>query len=287
MATFIRILNPILMILFGLAAGVIVARQRNVAWKLYGVGALTFVGSQVLHIPFNFWVLNPLLGGLSNSFSEPLFLVLTALALGLSAGVFEETFRYLVYRYWIKEARSWKDALMFGAGHGGVEAILLGVFTFFSVLNILSLEGKDLSSIVPAEQLPLAEQQIEAFWALPWYAVLLGAGERMVALCFHIAASVLVLQVFRRKNSVWLWGAIGLHTLLDALAVYGSQVWGIYGTEGVLGVFALFCLGIIFTLKTQDEQVELRKSEGLVMEAFAESIPAPPTTEQIEDSKYV
>jgi uncharacterized membrane protein YhfC len=286
---FVRILTPVLMILFGLGAGILIARQRNVEWKYYGMGALTFIGSQLLHIPFNTWVLNPILGKVAETFSDKSFLITAALALGLSAGIFEETSRYLVYRFGIKGARQWKDALMFGAGHGGIEAILLGVLTFLTVLNIFSLLGKDLSAVVPVEQLPLARQQIETFWAVPWYGVLLGAGERVFAICFHLAASVLVLQVFRRKNILWLFGAVGLHTLLNALAVYGSPTWGPYVTEGVLAVLALGCVGIIFRLKTPEDFLESEPSP-LVMPPVleqSEDTPRPITSDQLEDSKYV
>ncbi|GAB4577645.1 MAG: YhfC family intramembrane metalloprotease [Anaerolineales bacterium] len=283
MDIFLRVLNPILMILFGLGVGIIVARQRNVEWRVYGIGALTFVGSQVLHIPFNLWVLNPVLLKVASSPFEDALLFISAMALGLSAGVFEETARYLVYRLWLKDTRTWKDALMFGAGHGGIEAILLGVFTLFTVINLIALVGKDLTAIVPENQIQLAQQQIEAFWALPWYGVLLGASERIFAICFHLAASVLVLQVFRRKNILWLFGSIGLHTLLNALAVYGVQTWGPYITELILAVFALLCLGIVFKLKTEEPNepsvVVDRKAE---MQAPAQTL----SLDIIEDSKY-
>ncbi len=284
MDIFVRILNPILMILFGLGAGIIVAKQRSVEWRLYGIGALTFIGSQVLHIPFNTWVLNPILQALpGNARYEEMVRIVAAIALGLSAGVFEETFRYLVYRFWIKGARQWKDALMFGAGHGGIEAMVLGVITLLTVINLIAIMDKDLSSLVPESQLSAAQAQISAFWAARWYEVLLGAGERLIALCFHVSASVLVLQVFRRRNILWLFAAIGLHALLDSLAVYGSQTWGMYVTEGVLAVFSIFCLAIIFWLKTDDESKDAVMPES---PSFPELQKVEATTDQIEDSKY-
>lgn len=282
----VRLLNPILMILFGLGVGIIVARLRGVEWKLYRVGALVFIGSQVLHIPFNAWVLNPLLQKVSSAFTTNGYLLVTSLALGLSAGVFEETFRYLGYRFWVKDARRWKDGLMFGAGHGGSEAILVGLYTLITVIYIFSLVGKDLKTIIPADQLFLAQQQIDAFWALPWYDVLLGALERIIAICFHLAASVLVLQVFRRKNILWLFAAIGLHTILDALAVYVSQTWGAYATEGILAVFALVCVGIIFLLKSTDGE-EVAVPPAPLPEIQQDTSPHPVTADQIEESKYV
>lgn len=283
---FVRLLNPILMIFFGLGVGVIVARLRGVEWKLYGAGALIFIGSQVLHIPFNIWILNPLLGQVSNSLGGSGALLITSLALGVSAGIFEETFRYLGYRFWLKEARRWKDGLMFGAGHGGIEAILVGGYTLITVIYIFSLVGKDLKTIFPADQLFLAQQQIDAFWALPWYAVLLGALERVIAICFHLAASVLVLQVFRRRNIFWLFAAIGLHTVLDAIAVYVSQTWGAYATEGILSVFGVLCVGIIFKLRTSESDEEVVEPAVPLPEIEQGALSLSASQDQLEESKY-
>lgn len=283
MNIFVRVLNPIWMILIGLAAGVIVSKQRDVKWNLYGIGALTFIASQIFHIPFNIWLLNPVMQEFTSVAPQGIAPLILAAALGLSAGFFEETARYLVYRFGIKDAREWKDALMFGAGHGGIEAILLGLLTFLSVLQLISLTGQDLSHIVPEDQLPLAQAQITAFWEIPWYGVLLGTVERAIALCFHIAASVLVLQAFQKQNIVWLLAAIGFHALLDAIAVYGSQIWGAYLTEGVLAIFTLLSLGIIFLFRPKDKQQE---EILLAPPTLSEIQPMDITTDQIEDSRY-
>ena len=283
MNIFVRVLNPIWMILIGLAAGVIVSKQRDVKWNLYGIGALTFIASQIFHIPFNIWLLNPVMQEFTSVAPQGIALLILAAALGLSAGFFEETARYLVYRFGIKDAREWKDALMFGAGHGGIEAILLGLLTFLSVLQLISLTGQDLSHIVPEDQLPLAQAQITAFWEIPWYGVLLGTVERAIALCFHIAASVLVLQAFQKRNIVWLLAAIGFHALLDAIAVYGSQIWGAYLTEGALAIFTLLSLGIIFLFRPKDKQQE---EIPLAPPTLSEIQPMDITTDQIEDSRY-
>jgi len=283
MNIFVRVLNPILMILTGLAAGVIVSKQRDVKWNLYGIGALTFIASQIFHIPFNIWVLNPVLQEFTSITPQGAALLILAVALGLSAGFFEETARYLVYRFGIKDAREWKDALMFGAGHGGIEAILLGLLAFLSVLQLISLTGQDLSHIVPEDQLPLAQAQITSFWEIPWYGVLLGTVERAIALCFHIAASVLVLQAFQKRNVVWLLAAIGFHALLDAIAVYGFQIWGAYLTEGALAIFTLLSLGIIFLFRPKDKQQE---EIPLAPPTLSEIRHMDVTTDQIEESKY-
>jgi uncharacterized membrane protein YhfC len=129
---FVRLLNALLMIAMPLALVIYLTRKLNVGWRLFGIGGVTFVASQVLHIPFNLWVLNPLMEKFGLSISQiGMQLVIVAILYGLSAGVFEETARYLVYRFWLKKdaERTWRSALIFGTGHGGIEAIILGVLS--------------------------------------------------------------------------------------------------------------------------------------------------------------
>ena len=75
-------LNFLLMIGLPIALGVVLARRLKQRWGLFGVGAVTFVLSQVGHIPFN---------ALAFRGAQAWPPAVVALALGLSAGVFEES----------------------------------------------------------------------------------------------------------------------------------------------------------------------------------------------------
>lgn len=285
----IRVLNALLMIAMPLVLGVYLSKKQGTGWHLFGIGAVTFIASQVLHIPFNAWVLNPLLETLGLSFTgTTVQLIVLALLFGLSAGVFEETSRYVVYRFWLKSPsdRTWRSALMFGAGHGGIESIILGVLALVAFIQLLVYRNADLSAIVPADQLELAMSQVETYWSLPWYAALLGAVERAAAISFHLSATVLVLQVFRRRNILWLFFAIGLHTLLDAVAVFGMQTWGMYITEALIVGLAIFSLGIIFLLREPTELSDILPPEE-TQSPFSEIQSQEPTIENLEDSRYV
>jgi uncharacterized membrane protein YhfC len=249
-------LNALLMIAMPVGLAIYLTRKFNLGWKLWWIGGFTFILSQVLHIPFNYLILNPQLGKLGErALAEPLPLLLTALALGLSAGLFEEFARYAMYRWWAKDARSWGRGLLAGAGHGGVEAIILGVLVLYGFLQLLAVRGVDLATVVPLDQLELAKAQVEAYWSANWYDSLLGALERAFTIPFHIAASVLVLQVFIRKQMRWLWLAVAWHTIVDAGAVAAGSYIGPYLTEALIGGFAMISLFIIFRLK-QPEPIE-------------------------------
>jgi uncharacterized membrane protein YhfC len=241
-----HILNALLMIGLPIALGLVLARRYSLAWRLYLIGAATFVLSQAAHVPFNMLLLNGAV--LPPAGQWPL--AIRAVALGLSAGVFEETARYLIYRYWIRNAREWRDAVMFGAGHGGCEAVILGMLAAIGTINLLALSGQDLNALgLAPEQLALVRAQLAVFQDMPWYVALLGAVERVFAITFHIAAAVLVLQVFRRGGVLWLVAAMAWHTILNAVAVMMLNLAGPLWAEAALAGLTLVSVAIIYVLR--------------------------------------
>lgn len=247
-------LNALLMVALPFGLGLFLARRLGLRWGLFGVGAVTFVASQVVHIPLN--------AGLTWLFANHFLpsppvewqLLFNVTVLGLTAGLCEETARYAAYRWWIRSARAWREALMFGAGHGGIEAIVLGGLVGLTLVNMIVVKNMDLSTLpIPADQLATAQQQVANYWAAPWYATLLGAVERALALCLHLSLAVLVLQVFRRRQIWWLGAAILWHAAVNAVALYVFTLWGAYWAEAVLAGLAAVSLGMVFALRSADE----------------------------------
>ena len=251
MTYFLLLLNFALMLVIPIGVAMLIHRRTGAAWRLFFIGTVTFILSQVFHIPFN-WVVQRagLLPGNLESWAN---LLLMAAFLGLSAGLFEETARYLTYRYWAKDARSWSSGLMLGAGHGGIESILLGLLGAVNIVGLLvTLNSEALLSAIPAEQQALINATVANLLATPWYGLLLGAAERVFAIAAHLALSVMVLQVFRRGSLRWLFLAIGYHAVFNMLAVIAVTRVGPYATEGLLAVFSLLSLFIIFKLRSPD-----------------------------------
>jgi uncharacterized membrane protein YhfC len=249
---------------------------------------MTFVASQLFHIPFNIWVLNPLIARLSTLLSSATQLAVAALLLGLSAGVFEEVARYLAYRYQLKaqQDRTWSSALMFGAGHGGVESVIIGVLVAYGFIRLFALKDASLEMLIPIDQVEVTRAQVNLFWSLPWYGAILGAVERAATLCFHMSAAVLVLQAFRRKNILWLFAAIGWHTVLDAMAVYASRTWSVYVTEGLIVVAGIVSVGVIFLLREKSLEPN-DKTPMQINEQAVDIESQKPSLDHLEDSRYV
>lgn len=249
MITGLLALNFLLMIVLPILLARKIAVPSRVGWGLFGIGATTFILSQVGHLPFNWFVLQQ-----SGWFADSSLLTLSVF-LGLSAGTFEGVARYLTFRFWAKGARSWRQGLMVGIGHGGIEAILVGVLGLINFVILLGLNGGYFQGIlasVSADELGLVEQQIEALFNIAAPQAVYGAVERVFAIMLHLSASLLVLQVLTRRQWRWLAAGILWHAFIDGTLFYVFQTWGIVWSEFVLGILSFVSVAIIFALRTPE-----------------------------------
>jgi len=280
-----HLLNALLMIAMPLGLAIWIIRRFSLTWNLWLIGAAVFIISQVGHIPFNYlmtFLFNRT--GLVN-LTPTGALVFNSIYLGLSAGLWEESCRYGMYRWWVRDVRTWRKGVLLGAGHGGAEAIALGGLALYGFIQLVGLRHADLSQLVPAPQLAQAVQQVSAYWTAPWYEALLGAAERIFAMTAQIGLSILVLQVFIRRQAFWFWIAVAFHALTDGGSLLAEHYVGVYWTEALIGLFALISLGLILAL---------RRPEAAPAEA---SQPAPlvtigrrdetETAERLEETRFL
>lgn len=236
------VINFLGMILLPIIAVIYLSRRLKLSWKLLLAGGITFIASQVIHVP--------LVLALTPTF-ESWGMVAYAIVLGLLAGIFEETARYILFKFIRKDSKTWNEGVFIGLGHGGTEAIILGVLAGLAFANMVAYRNIDLSTVptIPADQLELAKQQVAAYWSTPPYLALLGLVERIFTMCLHICLSVMVLYAVANKKSSWFWLSILWHAIVDAVAVYLGQRISIVAIEGIVGIFAVISLGIVFWMK--------------------------------------
>ena len=218
-------------------------RKFRLSWKLVLAGGLTFIASQILHIP--------LVVGMG-SFLQSSPLLVSAMILGLLAGLFEETARLILFKIILKNTRLWKEGVLVGLGHGGTEALIIGVLAALTFANMLIYRNIDLSTVpsIPADQLELARQQVAAYWSAPAYMALMGFFERIFAISLHVSLSIMVLYAIAYHKPVWFWLALLWHALVDAVAVYAFQQVGILAVEGIVAVFAIISLWIVLRMRS-------------------------------------
>jgi len=230
------------MILLPIAAWIYFTRRFSLSWKLILAGGLTFIASQVLHVPL-------VLG--MGSFLQRTPLLVNAIILGLLAGIFEETARYILFKFILKRTRTWKEGVLVGLGHGGTEAVILGLLAALAFVNMTVYRNTDLSTVpsIPADQLEAAKEQVAAYWSAAPYVALLGFAERIFAMSLHLSLSVMVLYAIANNRPLWFWLALLWHAFVDAVAVYLAQNIDVLAVEGVIGVMALISLWIMFVMR--------------------------------------
>jgi len=148
------------------------------------------------------------------------------LVASLTAGLFEESARYIGLKYLIKK-ENYEEGITYGAGHGGIESILLVGINVLTMGFIL---------LMNPESLP--QMQLFSITSMPWYLPLVGAYERVISMVIHISLSVMVLESIRTRNLKYYLLAVVIHTAIDYLSTSAST-YSILYAELVLTGFAI------------------------------------------------
>ena len=166
------------------------------------------------------------------------------------AGLFEETGRFLAFRTVLKKYQGKNvNALMYGAGHGGIEAIvLLGITSVNNIIYsvfINSGQTARLTTGLTGDALAQVESAIEQLKAYPSAMFLLGGVERIFAVVLQISLSILVWTAVKKNKRFLYPAAILIHLFVDAITVVLSAS-GVstYILEGVVGILAIWALMI-------------------------------------------
>jgi len=211
-----------------IAAGVLlvsraVKKHYDLRTDLFGYGALCFVASQAVHIP--------LLIGLTALFKHfpisdaTIKLTANVLILGGTAGLCEEISRYLFLRSPKLGATRWADAVGFGLGHGGIEALLLTLGMPINAAYML-WKGDELIAKVKAtspESADLVVKQVESVRHMDALGAILPVWERALAILLHVALTLVVWQAVRSGRRGWLALAILWHAAIDGAVVWAAS----------------------------------------------------------------
>jgi uncharacterized membrane protein YhfC len=193
--------------------------------------------------------------------------LLYALYGGLMAGLFEESGRFGAFKLMQSKYNAPADALTYGLGHGGIEAVIvLGLAMLSNIMIALMANSGSLSSTLaalPADQQEALKGAVTALAAVQPVELFAGMVERVGAVAFHVGASVLVFLAATKRSSIWLYPlAIFLHMLLDIPAVL-FQV-GVLGNVWVLEAVVLIFSGLVlwFAVKRM-KAAETRLAEAV------------------------
>jgi len=223
-------------VLLPVAAAVIIKKKTGASLSSFFVGFLVFFVCYIIALAASL-----LFSSLIRS-AVPLLLVSA-----LRAGVVEESGRALAFGLLLKKKDRIADALMYGAGHGGIEVLLILTLTMFSnlVLALMANSG-GLETILASapEQAEALTDAIGVLAALRPGDLALGVIERISAMGIHICLSVVVFYAVRKKCVLSFLIAVALHAAVDFSLVFA--VLGIVGNLAIEGI--LFAETLVLVL---------------------------------------
>jgi ABC-2 type transport system ATP-binding protein len=231
-------LQVFLMLALPVALVAVLRRRWGVRWSLVGVGAATFVASQVVHFPLLNAVDALVKRGVLPAPPAAWTLAVNAAVLGLLAGLCEESARWLALRFWARRARSWRDAVVLGAGHGGTESVLLGGLAALTLFRVVVASRTDLAAAgLPPDQVAAAQAQIAAvLGAPPWIPFVAVAERVMTIFVVHLTCSALVMLGAVRGRLWPVAAAVAWHAFVDGAAVWVMGRFGAFAAEVELAV---------------------------------------------------
>lgn len=225
----------LLMFSLPVVAAVMLRRRVAAPWFLFLAGVATFAVSQAVHLPLNAGLTR--LGWLpeqTHASTAPLWR--TALLLGLTSGLCEESARALGYAL-LPRWRRFEHSLLLGLGHGGFEAMVVGVLAAASLSSLAALRGVDLQTLaLSPEQLTALTAQMQVFEQGPLSAAL-PLLERVLAMTLHVILSVLVWRAFVSRKAIYYLAAVAYHAVANATLVMVSE-----STDSVLLTYTVLAL---------------------------------------------
>lgn len=139
--------------------------------------------------------------------------------LAFSAGLFEEMARFVAIKFFIKK-QTIHNGIIFGLGHGGIEALL--------IVGIPVL----LNQLIAAQS----------------YELYLSGFERLCAIAIHVCLSIIVLLAVKKRTFRYVIYAIIIHGIINFTISFVSMNVTLFVAEAIFGVLTALLVVIIYIM---------------------------------------
>ena len=177
---------------------------------------------------------------------------LYALYGGCAAAVFEETGRWFAMKHFLKKNLDFPNAVMYGIGHGGFEAIVVGGITYIgNIVSALSINSGMMEKSLQLMDAPTKQQTytaLQSLWTTPAYQFYLGGAERVLAVVLQIALSLIVFKAVKSGQKKYIAAAYLIHFAVDFTIVLCGHYFPLLVAEVIL--LAAVAVVLWFALKT-------------------------------------
>lgn len=219
------------------------------------VGAITFlVFGIVLKSIFTIIIFNE--ESIQKLLQTPL---LYSFIFALLAGIFEETGRFVSFKMMQKNYNSIDNALAYGAGHGGIEAIVLvGVSMLINMFIAITIGILGTEAIVEDLGTSAGDIQnvLDTYINTPSITFLFPAIERISAFIFHVSASVLVYLAVSKNKVYYYLLSIIFHAILNIPAgLYQAGAFGgnLIVLEGLIFAISILVTAVVYAIYKKEK----------------------------------
>lgn len=183
--------------------------------------------------------------------------VLYAIFAGLTAAIFEEMGRYVVMKYWMKDKLNRGSAIMYGVGHGGVEAIAVVGISYASnyLISKMINSGQLEETLAAMDETMRADtiQSLSSLWTSPAADFYVAGIERISVIILQIALSFLMFRAVKKNDPRLITMAMLIHFLVESITIILSLYIPIFALEGILMVAVLAIAVVIFKMYWKEE----------------------------------
>lgn len=178
---------------------------------------------------------------------------------GICAAVFEEVGRFLAMKFCMKKFLDKENAIMYGIGHGGIEAmIIIGLAEISNIATSIAINSGAIETVigaVPEAQRGALYEQISGLWTMPAYTFYFAGVERIIAITLHICLSYMVYRFVKYNEKKYFVIALAAHFLIDFITVILGRVASVAVLEAILAVVVVVFL--VFVVKLyKSERIE-------------------------------
>lgn len=256
------IISTILSVVVPIAAIIFMAVKKRLNWKAMLFGTLFFlVFVMVLENIMHYFVIGADVSKSVVYKNLPIYVIYG----GFAAGIFEETARFLCFRFILKVNRESTvyTGISYGLGHGGIEAMIIGLAAIGNLVTSVMVNRGLFDSLTVS----MNEQQLEAFNKginelinAPSYMFLISGVERVMALALQIALSLLVFKAVRYKKWKYISYAVLIHAGIDMIAVLFQRgvITNIFLLEGIILLLTAAVVYAVFRIyRTKPSEGEI------------------------------
>lgn len=177
-----------------------------------------------------------------------------------AAAVFEELARYFAMKRFLlkRNQLTRENALMYGVGHGGIEAILVTGFAYVNniITSFLINSGGIQANLEALDEANRAAalQSLEVLGNAGSLMFFLGGIERVLAFALQVALSVLVYQAVKLGQGQYLIGALAIHFGVNFITVLLAQYLPVAVAELILLIMVAAVGWFAYRLYRQAEE---------------------------------